>query len=78
MLKTKNRHSLMIRSELTRRGLTMSDVARKVPCHRSLVTRTVAGEIRSERVERVIAKIIKVSKTKLFPSPNPLPVNGDS
>ncbi|MDT7040829.1 helix-turn-helix domain-containing protein [Candidatus Nitronereus thalassa] len=71
MLRTKNQHSLRIRSELTRRGWTMADVARRVGCHRSLVTRTVSGETYSPRVVRLLAKIIGVPKKELFPGQVP-------
>lgn len=56
------------KAELVRRGLTMSDVARSLGLSLNHVSKVIAGERRSPRVERAIAKRIGQPVESVFPA----------
>lgn len=56
------------KAELVRRGLTMSDVARQLDLSLNHVSKVIAGERRSPRVEQAIAELIQRPVHRVFPA----------
>lgn len=57
------------KAELVRKGLSMSDVARQLDLSLNHVSKVIAGERRSPRVEQAVAELIGMPVTKVFPKP---------
>lgn len=54
------------KAELVRKGLSMSDVARQLGLSANHVSKVIAGERRSPRVERAVADAIGKPVEKVF------------
>jgi transcriptional regulator len=56
----------LIRILLMEKGVTQTEIAKKLGCNRQWVNHIVVGRQRNERVEKAIAKIIGMKREELW------------